>query len=89
MGQNRWLWVLMNAHYTLFHVDKSRGSEVVRKLLGEVYGGTLHTDFYSAYGEIDCQEAEVPGASSAGTAGYGREGARRLPRERCAGGSSG
>ena len=55
-GQNRWLWVLMNAHYTLFHVDKSRGSEVVRKLLGAVYGGTLHTDFYSAYGEIDCKK---------------------------------
>ena len=55
-GQNRWLWVLMNAHYTLFHVDKSRGSEVVRKLLGEVYGGTLHTDFYSAYGEIDSKK---------------------------------
>ena len=52
-GKNRWLWTLMNSQYTLFHVDKSRGSQVVKKLLGEVYGGTLHTDFYSAYGEID------------------------------------
>ena len=55
-GKNRWLWTLMNSQYTLFHVDKSRGSEVVRKLLGEVYGGTLQTDFYSAYGEIDCKK---------------------------------
>jgi hypothetical protein len=55
-GKNQWLWTLLNRHYTLFHVDKSRGSKVVRKLLGEVYGGTLHTDFYSAYGEIDCKK---------------------------------
>jgi transposase len=55
-GKNQWLWTLMNAHYTLFHVDKSRGGKVVKKLLGEVYGGTLHTDFYSAYGEIDCKK---------------------------------
>jgi hypothetical protein len=55
-GRNQWLWTLMNDHYTLFHVDKSRGSGVVKKLLGEVYGGTLHTDFYSAYGKIDCKK---------------------------------
>ena len=55
-GKNRWLWTLMNSQYTLFHVDKSRGSKVVKKLLGEVYGGTLHTDFYSGYGEIDCKK---------------------------------
>jgi transposase len=55
-GQNRWLWTLLNRQYTLFHVDKSRGAKVVKKLLGEVYGGTLHSDFYSAYGEIDCRK---------------------------------
>ena len=55
-GKNQWLWTLLNSHYTLFHVDKSRGSEVVKKLLGEVYGGTLHSDFYCAYGEIDCKK---------------------------------
>jgi transposase len=55
-GKNHWLWALMNSHYTLFHVDKSRGAKVVKELLGEVYGGTLHTDFYSAYGEIDCKK---------------------------------
>jgi transposase len=55
-GNNSWLWALMNRHYTLFHVDKSRGSKVVKKLLGEVFGGTLHTDFYSVYGGIDCEK---------------------------------
>jgi hypothetical protein len=29
---------------------------VVRKLLGEVYGGVLTSDFYSAYGLIDCRK---------------------------------
>jgi transposase len=55
-GKNHWLWTLMNEQYTLFHVDKSRGANVVKKLLGEVFGGTLHSDFYSAYCQIDCQK---------------------------------
>ena len=55
-GQNRWLWTLLDERHTLFHVDNSRGSKVVKKLLGEVFGGTLSTDFYSAYGKIDCRK---------------------------------
>jgi transposase len=55
-GKNRWLWALLDKLHTLYHVDKSRGSKVVAKLLGEVFGGTLITDFYSAYGRIDCQK---------------------------------
>ena len=55
-GQNRWLWTILNEKHTLFHIDKSRGGQVVKKLLGEVYGGTLTTDFYSAYGEIACRK---------------------------------
>ena len=55
-GKNRWLWALLDDRHTLFHVDKSRGSKVVQKLLGEVFGGTLVTDFYSAYGQMDCRK---------------------------------
>jgi transposase-like protein len=55
-GKNQWLWTLLDDRHTLFHVDKSRGQKVVKKLLGEVFGGTLVSDFYSAYGQIECRK---------------------------------
>jgi hypothetical protein len=55
-GHNQWLWTMLDPQHTLFHVDKSRGHKVVIKLLGEVFGGTLVSDFYSAYGALDCRK---------------------------------
>jgi hypothetical protein len=54
-GHNQWLWALLDPRHTLLHVDPSRGGKVVLKLLGEVFGGTLVTDFYSAYGAMTCR----------------------------------
>ena len=45
-GINQWLWTLLDDRHTLFHVDKSRGQKVVEKLLGEIFGGVLVSDFY-------------------------------------------
>ena len=55
-GHNQWLWTLLDPQHTLFHVDKSRGHKVVLKLLGEVFGGTLVSDFYSAYAGLNCRK---------------------------------
>jgi len=55
-GANQWLWALCNQRHTLYHVDKSRGGRVIRQLLGRHYGGTLISDFYSAYNTIDCKQ---------------------------------
>jgi hypothetical protein len=55
-GANQWLWTLCNQRHTLYHVDKSRGGRVIRQLLGRHYGGTLISDFYSAYNTIDCKQ---------------------------------
>jgi transposase len=55
-GRNYWLWTLLDERHTLFHMDQSRGSQVVKKLLGEVFGGVLVSDFYAAYGQIDCRK---------------------------------
>jgi transposase len=55
-GDNQWLWAMLDKSHTLYHVDKSRGSQVVRELLGEVFGGILASDFYSAYGLMDCRK---------------------------------
>jgi transposase-like protein len=53
-GQNHWLWAMLSKKQTVFHVDKSRGNKVARELLGEHFGGTLVSDFYSAYSDLDC-----------------------------------
>lgn len=53
-GQNHWLWTMLAKKQTVFHMDKSRGNKVARELLGEHFAGTLVSDFYSAYGPLDC-----------------------------------
>jgi hypothetical protein len=53
-GQNHWLWTMLCDQATVFHVDKSRGQKVTSALLGERFGGTLVSDFYSGYAKIDC-----------------------------------
>lgn len=55
-GDNQWLWAMLDESHTLYHVDKSRGSKVLRELLGEAFGGILASDFYSAYGLMDCRK---------------------------------
>jgi len=55
-GRNGYLWTLTNAEHTLYHVDRSRGSQVILDLLGESFGheggGKLVSDFYCVYDKI-------------------------------------
>ena len=55
-GINQWLWTLLDDRHTLFHVDKSRGQKVVEKLLGEVFGGVLVSDFYCGYSRLSARK---------------------------------
>jgi transposase len=55
-GKNGFLWAVTDSAHTLYHVDKSRGGKVIRKLLGKAFGGTLVSDFYSAYSTMDCKK---------------------------------
>lgn len=55
-GKHGQLWALTNPTTTAYHVDKSRGGKVIRKLLGRAFGGTLVSDFYSAYSAMDCKK---------------------------------
>jgi hypothetical protein len=54
-GRNGWLWTICDRRHTLYHVDKSRGGVVIRRLLGEAFGGTLVSDFYGAYDQMNCK----------------------------------
>lgn len=55
-GRNHWLWTLCGPEHTMFHIDKSRGGKVARKLVGRAYGGCLVSDFYSAYSRMNCRQ---------------------------------
>lgn len=51
-----WLWVFTNQEATAYVVDESRGSQVVRDVLGDEFGGMLVTDCLATYDPIDCRK---------------------------------
>jgi transposase len=48
-GKLHWTWCLQTPQYSFFHINRSRGSKVLRQLLGRRFGGILNCDYFSAY----------------------------------------
>jgi transposase len=48
-GQRLWTWCFRAATYTVFHIDPSRGSDVLVAVLGREFDGLLGCDYFSAY----------------------------------------
>jgi transposase len=48
-GQKFWTWCFRAQVYTLFRIDKSRGSKVLVEVLGKEFNGVLGCDYFSAY----------------------------------------
>ena len=48
-GQRYWTWCFRAQLFTLFHIDPSRGSQVLMDVLGEEFEGVLSCDYFSAY----------------------------------------
>jgi len=55
-GKNWWLWVFGTPDSAFFTVDKTRGSSVVRRVLGEIFIGVLVVDGWSAYLYLACAQ---------------------------------
>jgi len=55
-GKNWWLWVFGTQDSAYFTVDKSRGSCVVRRVLGEIFFGLLVVDGWNAYLQLICEQ---------------------------------
>ena len=53
-GPGYWLWVFTTAEQTVYRVDSSRGSKVVRDILGDDFGGMLVSDCLSSYDPAEC-----------------------------------
>jgi transposase len=48
-GKRRWTWCWRALRFTVFHIDPSRSSDVLKQILGEDFAGKLSCDFFSAY----------------------------------------
>jgi len=48
-GRRHWTWCFRAEGFTLFKIDRSRGSAVLKATLGETFGGVLGCDYFSAY----------------------------------------
>ena len=40
-GERRWTWCLRANSFTVFHIDPSRGSDVLKAILGEDFAGKI------------------------------------------------
>ncbi len=48
-GKRFWTWVFRAEDFAVFHIDKTRASEVLEHVLGPKYQGTIGCDYFSAY----------------------------------------
>jgi hypothetical protein len=48
-GNRLWVWLFCTKVLACFTIRNSRGCQVLKEVLGEVFGGALTSDFYSAY----------------------------------------
>jgi transposase len=56
-GEDFWTWCFRAPEFILFHIDRSRGSQVLKAILSETFGGVVGSDYFSAYRKYmtDCQ----------------------------------
>jgi len=48
-GLRYWTWCFRAARFVVFKIDRSRGTEVLRHILGKEFKGILGCDYYAAY----------------------------------------
>jgi hypothetical protein len=53
-GQTAWAWCFRDPQLALFLIDRHRSHDVIIRVLGESFAGTLVSDFYAAYNGLDC-----------------------------------
>lgn len=58
-GLTHWLWCFTSKNLVYFVIDRSRGSPVVKRVLGILFKGTLVTDFFGAYNQLVALNRQV------------------------------
>jgi transposase len=57
--QRAWLWTVVTALVTVFHIDHSRSGHVARTLLGTEWAGIVGSDRYAAYRWLGVERRQV------------------------------
>lgn len=58
-SKSSWLWVVVTALVTVFHIVPSRSGAIDRELLGETYSGVVGSDRASAYTWLDPSQRQL------------------------------
>ena len=53
-GQTAWAWCFRDPRLALFLIDRHRNRDVLVRVLGETFAGTLVSDFYAVYNGLAC-----------------------------------
>lgn len=53
-GQPAWAWCFRDPRLALFLIDRHRSRDVLVRVLGATFAGTLVSDFYAVYNQLDC-----------------------------------
>ena len=53
-GKRAWAWCFRDPKLAIFLIDKHRSRDVILRVLGESFAGTLVSDFYAAYNGLSC-----------------------------------
>jgi hypothetical protein len=53
-GQTAWAGCFRDPRLALFLIDRHRSRDVLTRVLGATFAGTLVSDFYAAYNGLDC-----------------------------------
>jgi transposase len=48
-GRKHWTWCFQTSEFTFFHINKSRGSQVLFDILGDQFSGIIGCDYLGAY----------------------------------------
>jgi transposase len=48
-GKMQWTWVFRAPQFTLFQIAPTRGAEILDRVLGDQFTGTVTSDYYGAY----------------------------------------
>jgi transposase len=55
-GKTAWAWCFRDPTLAIFLIDQHRNRDVIGRVLGSSFAGTLVSDFYAAYNGLDCRK---------------------------------
>jgi len=61
MAKPAWAWCFPRPAPGIFLIDHHRSRDVIVRVLGASFAGTLVSDFYAAYNGLACAQAALPG----------------------------